>query len=74
MRAISALVDQLNRQRGYLFPWAPVFFATGIAIYFTLKFEPGREHWTGLTILMGVTGLLQFRLGPTRALPARHFC
>lgn len=39
------LGDQLDRQRGYLFPWVPVFYGTGIAVYFALRFEPSRQEW-----------------------------
>ncbi|MEO0371444.1 MAG: ComEC/Rec2 family competence protein [Pseudomonadota bacterium] len=28
------------RQRGHLFHWSPVFFGTGVAVYFALKSEP----------------------------------
>lgn len=48
---LSHLIDQ---QRGFLFPWSPVFFGTGIAIYFALRFEPGREVWLALVAIMGV--------------------
>ncbi len=36
-------------QRGHLFPWAPVCFATGIGTYFSLKFEPAL--WVFVAIL-----------------------
>ncbi|NNE81267.1 MAG: DUF4131 domain-containing protein [Silicimonas sp.] len=71
MRALSVIADQLDRQRGYLFPWAPVFFGTGIAIYFALRFEPDGVFWIvlgGLTmavfVLFRATGPL-VRLGLT---------
>lgn len=38
--AWSYVWQNLERQRGHLLPWAPVFFAIGILIYFNLRFEP----------------------------------
>ena len=46
------LTHLLNQQRGFLFPWSPVFFGTGIAIYFALRFEPGREIWWIVVVAM----------------------
>ena len=40
----------LEDQRGHLFPWAPVFFAAGIGIYFALDQEPGRLAWFALAV------------------------
>lgn len=43
----------LLEQRGHLFCWLPVAMAIGIALYFSLKFEPTAAHWlavAGLTI------------------------
>ena len=56
MRPFSWLDDQLDRQRGYLFPWAPVFYGTGIAIYFALRFEPSRQDWwwVGAMVVLGL--------------------
>lgn len=41
MRILAGLDVILLAQRGHLFPWAPVMFAVGIAVYFALRFEPG---------------------------------
>ncbi len=41
MPRIFAFVSGLIlSQQGALFPWLPVFFATGIGVFFNLKFEP----------------------------------
>jgi competence protein ComEC len=50
------LDDQLDRQRGYLFPWAPVFYGTGIALYFALRFEPSGQDWwaVGAVVVLGL--------------------
>ncbi|MEM7320019.1 MAG: ComEC/Rec2 family competence protein [Pseudomonadota bacterium] len=40
MRVFAFLEAQMLRQRGYLFPWAPVCLALGIGGYFSLTFEP----------------------------------
>ncbi len=49
MRRLTAFFD-LNLQRGYLFPWAAVFYGAGIGLYFALKTEPGATTW-GLVAL-----------------------
>ncbi len=45
MRPFKTLNELIDRQRGNLFPWAPVFYGTGIAIYFALTFEPSKVEW-----------------------------
>ncbi len=40
MGRFSPVFSVLDAQRGYLFPWTPVFFATGIGVYFALPVEP----------------------------------
>ena len=42
---LSAIVEE---QRGHLFPWVAVFYASGIGLYFSLPVEPGGLAW-GLT-------------------------
>ena len=49
-------------QRGFLFPWVPVFLGFGVAIYFTLKFEPSAWGYVGLVAFCGVTGLAAWAL------------
>ncbi|MDA8585943.1 ComEC family competence protein [Rhodobacteraceae bacterium] len=56
MRPLTALSDIIDRQRGYLFPWASVFYGTGIAIYFSLRFEPSHGDWFILAIISAVCG------------------
>ncbi len=68
MRPISWVIDRLDEQRGYLFPWAPVFYGTGIAIYFALRFEPGRELWILIAALSLVAGVAVFLAGPATRL------
>ncbi|MEM9239587.1 MAG: ComEC/Rec2 family competence protein [Pseudomonadota bacterium] len=46
-------------QRGYLIHWAPVMFASGIGVYFTLKWEPGGTLYVALAAgLLGIIGIL----------------
>ncbi len=63
MRALAAMMRALDGQRGALFPWAPVFFATGIGIYFALRTEPGALHWWGWGIATCLTLLAVRRFG-----------
>lgn len=61
---MSWISDQLDRQRGFLFPWAPVFYGAGIALYFALRFEPARSDW-GMVAALALLFLLVVRLaGP----------
>lgn len=46
----------LSDQRGFLFPWVPVFLGVGIGIYFALSFEPA--PW--LLATLGCGGALTF--------------
>ncbi|QBF32198.1 ComEC/Rec2 family competence protein [Thalassococcus sp. S3] len=43
MGRLARMEQVLLAQRGHLFPWAPVFMAGGIALYFALLVEP--EIW-----------------------------
>ena len=56
MRLFQAIEHELLRQHGHLFPWAPVLYGTGIGVYFAIRFEPLREHWT----LLGIGLILTF--------------
>lgn len=40
MPALRPLAEAIDRQRGHLFPWAPVFLGAGVGLYFSLPFEP----------------------------------
>lgn len=48
----------LDRQRGYLFPWSPVLFGTGVAVYFGLRFEPERDFWLAVVAAMAFVLML----------------
>lgn len=60
----SRLSGLLLVQRGYLMPWVPVFFATGIAGYFILRFEPSMALAIGVAVSGMALGLLASRAGP----------
>lgn len=61
--AVEHLSRVMLRQRGHLFPWAPVALACGIGLYFSLRFEPAvTVIWTALGA--GALVLVQGRLGP----------
>ncbi|WP_323778014.1 ComEC/Rec2 family competence protein [Leisingera sp.] len=50
MRLSAAIADLLQAQRGYLFPWTPVFLGAGIGAYFSLKTEPGAAVFSALAL------------------------
>ena len=54
MRLRAWAADWLDGQRGALFPWAPVLFATGIAVYFALRWEASRVAWSAVVAAMAV--------------------
>ncbi|ANT59119.1 competence protein [Salipiger sp. CCB-MM3] len=53
-------LSALRRQRGHLFPWVPVCFGLGIALYFALPYEPVPEALLFSALMGG--GLLLFCL------------
>ncbi|MFW8593193.1 ComEC/Rec2 family competence protein [Cribrihabitans neustonicus] len=58
MRLGPAIADMLQRQRGYLLPWVPVWLGAGIGLYFSLKFEPGAvEYAAAAAVFCCCTGL-----------------
>ena len=59
----------LEDQRGHLFPWAPVFFAAGIGIYFALDQEPGRLAWFALAAGAALSLGLMLTVWRGRVLP-----
>ena len=61
MRVLAEAERVLLAQRGALFPWAPVCFATGIGGYFTLRSEPGAAHYTAAVCLAIFAALLALR-------------
>jgi len=62
------LLHRVAAARGRLFPWSPVFLATGIGTYFLLPVEPGFGTWVSLgfvTLLAVVLAAWFWRaLGP----------
>jgi len=56
VRLFQAIEHEFLRQHGHLFPWAPVLYGTGIGVYFAIRFEPVRAHWT----LLGIGLILTF--------------
>ncbi len=50
-KGLTRLDAALDRQRGHLFPWAPVFLGLGIGLYFSWPGEPG---WRALGAAAGV--------------------
>lgn len=53
----------LLRQRGALFPWAPVLLAAGIGIYFALPTEPAAAVVAGFALAAAMLALLALRCG-----------
>ena len=52
MRVSHALNQVLQRQRGALMPWSPVFMGLGVALYFQLKHEPEPLYYAGALVLL----------------------
>jgi competence protein ComEC len=71
-RALGALLAaplvSLAAARGRLFPFAPVFIALGIGLYFALPVEPRRADW-GLVLGAGLTLAALSARGPEAARP-----
>jgi len=65
---IAAMIEQaFLSQRGYLFPWAPVFLAIGIGLYFALRWEPEAQHYAALLVICALACLAAWRGGPVVA-------
>ncbi|WP_264213662.1 ComEC/Rec2 family competence protein [Leisingera thetidis] len=64
MRLSAAITDQLQAQRGHLFPWTPVFLGTGIGAYFSLKSEPGMTVIAAFAVLSVVLACCAVRPRP----------
>lgn len=60
MRGINHIVTILLSQRGHMFGWVPVCLATGIGVYFSLRFEPDDPLYLGVGLL-GKLGLIATR-------------
>ncbi|MGP6088836.1 ComEC/Rec2 family competence protein [Antarctobacter jejuensis] len=62
-QAYQWLAAALLGQRGYLFPWTPVFLAAGIGLFFALRVEPSAAVlWVCGSV--GILVVLQHRAGP----------
>ena len=46
------VAEAIERQRGHLFPWVPVFLAIGIGAWFALPWEPGRGDYLAIGAAM----------------------
>lgn len=59
MRALATLADTLQKERGHLFPWVPVFLGIGIGLYFVLPVEPRWPVYAalGLTAFLCIAAL-----------------
>ncbi len=69
MAPFSGLFISLAERRGQLFVWCPVFFATGIGIYFSLKNEPTLGFGIALGSLAMCLGLYcRLKRSPAAAL------
>ena len=64
MAAIARIVDAVEAQRGYLFPWVPVALALGIGTYFLLPAEPGLAAYAACGAGVALLLLLAWRVGP----------
>jgi len=54
------LTDQWALQHGAFFLWVPVFFASGIGLYFALRFEPALwQIWVSI-VTGGLLGAVSF--------------
>jgi len=81
MRATAALDALMQKQRGHLFPWAPVFLGAGVGLYFGLMVEPDIKLYIGMAVFGVVSGLVGIRasesgavFGRTILLIATGFC
>ncbi|SLN65734.1 ComEC family competence protein [Aquimixticola soesokkakensis] len=68
----QAMLDGIERQRGQLFLWLPVFFALGIGAWFQLGGEPGWGSYLWVTLVaLGAVWRLRgcLRAGDSRQSP-----
>jgi competence protein ComEC len=63
VRAIPAMNDLAEAQRGTLLLWMPFGLALGIGAYFTLRFEPQLAHF-GTLVGIGIACFLLIRIAP----------
>jgi competence protein ComEC len=55
--------QQLEKTRGHLFAWVPVFIGIGISVWFSAPFEPSAGAYTVLVLITLAAGLLRW-FGP----------
>ncbi len=67
MAPLRWIADVVEAQRGHLFPWVPVCFALGIALYFRLPAEPGLPALIGCGAGVLLAAVAGWRLGPRAA-------
>mgnify|MGYP005753638279 CR=1 FL=1 len=68
LRNLHLIDSLLERQRGHLFPWVPVFIGVGAGLWFSLPQEPGTGVYGTAAGLLAVAVLMRI-LGPERAHP-----
>jgi len=67
-RPLAALAETLAAEGDRRILWLPVFFATGIALYFTPTVEP--SWWLGLAAtIVAIIPAIAFRRGRPCAIP-----
>ena len=64
MQIAGRFEQEFLAQRGALFPWAPVFLAIGIGIYFALRWEPQATHYAAALCICAVASIAGWRGGP----------
>lgn len=64
MQISAAIGSAILRQRGHLFPWVPVFLATGIGGYFAAPVEPDPPYLVAAAIVAAVLAIVALRSGP----------
>ncbi|MTJ05291.1 MAG: ComEC family competence protein [Sediminimonas qiaohouensis] len=67
MRISAAIGSAFLRQRGHLFPWAPVCLAVGIGGYFAAPAEPGAVFYAAAAVGAMALAVLAWRSGPEAA-------
>ena len=61
MGVLARINHELLCQRGFLFPWAPVFFGIGIGVYFGFTWEPGLSFFLSVVAIGGCAAVLGLR-------------
>lgn len=81
MQALPTLKSAFDQQRGHLFPWVAVLYASGIGAYFAREAEPSTFLWLAMMSGLALAGALAVRCGPAMRplallflVPALGFC